>query len=379
MSRITWVLPPMGLSGGVRVASVYAQKLRERGHTLQVVAPPHKQPTLKRRVGSVLKGQGKVKSQRNRPHHFQALDLPVKVLETYRPVEASDVPDADVIIATWWQTAQWVSAMPASKGAKVYFIQHDESHLTNQPADQVRATWALPMRKVCVAQWLTDRVGEAAGGYPVTTVPNSVDGELFFSEPRERSQTPVVGTMLSKEPWKGSDICFEAVRLAAKDVPGLTLSAFGELDPVGPWAMDPGWQYEHRPSPKRLREIYAGCDAWLFGSRFEGFGLPILEAMACRTPVIGTPAGAAPELIAKGGGTLLDSQDPAAMARAIVDLVNAPADDWRAMSDAAHRTAAQYTWDDAADRFAAELRAAIDADTAQPRTHAAPGATGGGA
>jgi len=376
MSRITWVLPPMGLSGGVRVASVYAQKLHERGHTVQVVAPPHKQPSLKRRIGSVLKGQGKVKSQRNRPHHFQPLDLPVKVLETNRPVLASDVPDADVIIATWWQTAQWVSAMPASKGAQVYFIQHDESHLTNQPADQVRATWALPMRKVCVAQWLTDRVGEAAS-QPVTTVPNSVDGELFYSEPRVRSQTPVVGTMLSKEPWKGSDICFEAVRLAATDVPGLTLSAFGELDPVGKWAMDPGWRYEHRPSPERLREIYAGCDAWLFGSRFEGFGLPILEAMACRTPVIGTPAGAAPELIAKGGGTLLNSEDPADMARAIVDLYSASAEDWRVMSEAAHRTATQYTWDDAADLFASELQAAIDDAGQSPPQSVTPGAAGG--
>lgn len=375
MSRITWVLPPLGLSGGVRVASVYAQKLHERGHCVQVVAPCHPVPSLKRRVGSVVKGRGRLKVPRHHPHHFESLDVPVKVLDQNRPVAASDVPDADVVIATWWETANWVAAMPASKGAKFYFIQHDESHLPGQPTDAVRATWSLPMHKVCVAQWLSDLVTQTSGSAAVATVPNSVDTGLFFSEPRSRQATPTVGTMLSREVWKGSDICLEAVRLAAREVPGLTLNAFGELDPTGPWALDPGWRYEHRPSPQRLREIYAGCDAWLFGSRFEGFGLPILEAMACRTPVIGAPAGAAPELIGQGGGTLVGDEDPAGMARAIVELLNAPQDHWRSLSDAAHQTATSYTWDDAADRFTQHLEHAIHAG----QTGITPSAAGGAA
>jgi len=44
--------------------------------------------------------------------------------------------------------------------------------------------------------------------------------------------------------------------------------------------------------------------------------LPILEAMACRTPVIGTPAGPAPELLGAGGGILVRPEDPADMAMA---------------------------------------------------------------
>ena len=63
-------------------------------------------------------------------------------------------------------------------------------------------------------------------------------------------------------------------------------------------------EFHLRPPQDRIRDIYSKCDAWLFGSRSEGFGLPILEAMACRTPVIGTPAGAAPELLGDGRGIL---------------------------------------------------------------------------
>ena len=59
---------------------------------------------------------------------------------------------------------------------------------------------------------------------------------------------------------------------------------------------------------------------WLFGAREEGFELPILEAMACRTPVLGTPAGAALELLVDGAGILVPREDPDAMARAIVEV-----------------------------------------------------------
>ena len=99
---------------------------------------------------------------------------------------------------------------------------------------------------------------------------------------------------------------------------------------------------------------------WLFSSRSEGFGLPLLEAMACRTPVIATPAGAAPEVCAGGGGILVPIDDPADMARAIERVAGLPEAAWREMSDKAHATASRYTWDDATDRFEAALNRAVE-------------------
>ncbi len=40
------------------------------------------------------------------------------------PVRAEDVPDADVVIITWWDTTVMVPLFPASKGRKIYSIQH---------------------------------------------------------------------------------------------------------------------------------------------------------------------------------------------------------------------------------------------------------------
>ena len=96
-----------------------------------------------------------------------------------------------------------------------------------------------------------------------------------------------------------------------------------------------------------MRTHYAACDYWLFGSRLDSFGLPILEAMACRTPVIGVPIGAAPDLISEGGGVLVDFASVASMAQAIVSLCRTSEADWQGISDKAHATAHAYSWTDA--------------------------------
>jgi glycosyltransferase involved in cell wall biosynthesis len=82
--------------------------------------------------------------------------------------------------------------------------------------------------------------------------------------------------------------------------------------------------------------------------------------MACRTPVIATKAGAAPELVSQGSGILLDSRDPQEMAQAIISLVQYSHEDWCKMSENAYRVATNYSWDDATILFEAALQEAID-------------------
>ena len=77
--------------------------------------------------------------------------------------------------------------------------------------------------------------------------------------------------------------------------------------------------------------------------------------MACRTPVIGTPAGAAPEVIARGGGLLVPQEDPEAMSRAILGLNDMSQESWKALSGAARETAISFSWDLAATAFETTL------------------------
>lgn len=67
---------------------------------------------------------------------------------------------------------------------------------------------------------------------------------------------------------------------------------------------------------EELAALYRGAACLVFPSRYEGFGLPVLEAMACGTPVVATTAGAIPE-IAGHAAVLVEPGNPAALARGI--------------------------------------------------------------
>lgn len=360
--KISFVLPHAGLSGGIRVVSIYAERLKRRGHQVFVISQPLAQPKLRDRLKSWLKGQGWLTPPAKTHSHFDGLDIQHYVLEHPRPVTDLDLPDADVVVATWWETAEWVANLSPSKGAKVYFIQHYELH-DYLPKTRIMTTYTLPMYKITIAQWLTDLFQKGDDDPNIAYVPNSVDLSQFHAPPRTKQPLPTIGLMYSTVPWKGCDISLKAFLLASQTIPDLRLLAFGSHPPVPNLPLPSNSQYFCQPEQEQLREIYAQCDVWLFGSRSEGFGLPILEAMACRTPVIGTPAGAAPELLTPDAGLLVKPEDPEDMAKAIVKLCQFSEAEWRSMSDAAYAKATSYTWEDATDLFEAALQTAIKRGT----------------
>lgn len=355
--KITFILPQPGLSGGIRVIAIYAERLKRRGHDVLIVHPPNAQPSLRARVRSVLRGQRWPRIPHVYPSHIDGLDVPRKVLDRWRPITADDVPDADVIVATWWETAEWANALPPSKGAKAYFIQHYEIH-DSQPADRVKKTWSMPFHKIVVAQWLADIARETYGDDDVSLTPNSVDFEIFHAPERGKQPSITVGFMHAIVPWKGTDLACEGVRIARQSIPGINCVSFGMHGPDAVNPIPKDTRFYLLPDAAQIRDAYVQCDAWIVASRSEGFGLPILEAMACRTPVIATPTGAAPELVGQGGGILVNHENPGAIADAILRIGRMTDSQWRAMSDCAFSTARRFTWDDATDRFEAALFAA---------------------
>lgn len=73
-----------------------------------------------------------------------------------------------------------------------------------------------------------------------------------------------------------------------------------------------------------LRDLYRRCTVFVYPSHFEGFGLPILEAMACGAPVLTTRGGAIPEA-AGDAGIIVDPGDPEALARELRRLLGSAA------------------------------------------------------
>jgi glycosyltransferase involved in cell wall biosynthesis len=117
-------------------------------------------------------------------------------------------------------------------------------------------------------------------------------------------------------------------------------------------------------SDEDLRLAYAGAIALLFPSRYEGFGLPVAEAMACGCPVITTPLSSLPE-VAGDAAIYVDPDDSRSLQEAFA-AVREPSRRAAMIAEGARRAAA-LNWANAASAFASALSAAAVADTADQR------------
>ncbi|MEQ8770534.1 MAG: glycosyltransferase family 4 protein [Phycisphaerales bacterium] len=356
--RITFVLPTLDLSGGVRVISMLARELDAMGHDVLVVAGPQFRPPVRDRLRAAVKGDKHRWWSDPGRHHFTDLDIPIRRLDSARPVRDADLPEADAVIATWWATAEAVAELDASRGTKCYYAQHHEIHMDGQPHDRVNATYRLPLHLFACSGWVREQI-EPIAGRPVPVVGYGMDRDIFDAPPREKQGRPTVGFMYSDVAFKGTETTLAAIRLARANLPDLRVRSFGSHPERPHLPLPAGCEHEIAPPQRRIAEIYASCDAWLVGSHAEGYGLPMLEAMACRTPLISTRTGAATDLIRDGAnGFVVPVRDHEAMADRIARVCTRDRDRWRAMSDAAHATAESLTWRASAQAFVDQVERA---------------------
>lgn len=164
----------------------------------------------------------------------------------------------------------------------------------------------------------------------IRNVRNGLDTELFSPDPTvPRAESSLLCIGRSSDPNKG---IATLVRALAKLPESVRLTLVDDDRPenqVRRWARAAGvsdrLQLTGRVDPERLVDLYRRATLVVVPSRYEGFGLPAVEAMACGTPVVATRAGALVEVIEQtGGGALARRDDPDALAAAIHRLLADP-------------------------------------------------------
>ncbi len=115
------------------------------------------------------------------------------------------------------------------------------------------------------------------------------------------------------------------------------------------WAREAGVAQRLRVTGRietsRLIQLYRRATLAVVPSRYEGFGLPAVEAMACGTPVVACRAGSLPEVMQlTGGGLLVDKDDPAALAKGIHTLLRANDERERIGKEARARVVEHLSW-----------------------------------
>jgi glycosyltransferase involved in cell wall biosynthesis len=167
----------------------------------------------------------------------------------------------------------------------------------------------------------------------IRVVPHGVDA--VFTEDGRAADGAYVLAVATLEPRKNLARAVEAARVAGVELRVVGARGWGGIEVEG-------WVGEIPDS--ELAALYRGARCVVYPSLYEGFGLPVLEAMACGTPVV-TSVGTAMEEIAGGAAVLVDPLDVDAIASGI-QLATERRDELVALG---RERASMFTWQRAAD------------------------------
>jgi glycosyltransferase involved in cell wall biosynthesis len=173
--------------------------------------------------------------------------------------------------------------------------------------------------------------GEIAGCMGVDTariavVPLGVDQEVFWPRPHRAGRLRIMTTASADVPLKGLRYLLLAFAGLLVDWPQLELVIVGRRRPgptqdlVAQLAIGGSVIFLQDLSSEEMAVQYSGATICVVPSLYEGFGLPVVEAMASGTPVIATDGGALPEVVGDAG-IIVPAGDAAALGAAIDALL----------------------------------------------------------
>ena len=293
------------------------------------------------------------------------------------PIPVAHLPIASPWLYQWWLLAGWpkveratgrvdvthaTGLIPCPTDAPLVVTLHDVAFLHDPTQFSRQGAWTFRRSLdrirasadvvVCSSQATLDDVSFAGiGADRLRLVPLGVDIEPAppdeVARVRSLYRLPeryllFVGTL---EPRKNLKGLTAAIELMDEPLPLVVAGAdgWGELD------LDPACDVRFLgfvPSDD-LGPLYAGCEVFCYPSQREGYGLPVLEAMAQGAPVV-TSAGTATEETAGAAAVLVKPMDPADIARGITEALSRRAE----LSLKGRARALQRSWASSADATA---------------------------
>ncbi len=183
----------------------------------------------------------------------------------------------------------------------------------------------------------------------LAVVPVGVDVDVFTPTPRaERVPGRIVTIASADVPLKGLSVLIDALtwldpsmwsELVVVGTPSertnKALADAGLLDRV---------RFEQGLSTKDLAGLLGSAHVCAVPSRYEGFSLPTVEAMACGTPLVASRVGALPELVGEDAGILVEPGNAEALARGVRDLLVDPTRAAALGAVGRERATSTYSW-----------------------------------
>lgn len=187
----------------------------------------------------------------------------------------------------------------------------------------------------------------------MTVSPNGVDHDVFFPDGQtQRDPKLIVTTASADTPLKGLPVLIKALHRVRQHRADTRLVVIGEMRDRGATAqalaqtglMRDGVEFTGRIGRTALADLFRRAGVAVFPSRFEGFGLPAAEAMACGACVVTSDGGALPEVVGDAG-VVTRVGDVAGLADALMDVLGDPARRLALGAKAAARARAVFCWE----------------------------------
>lgn len=161
---------------------------------------------------------------------------------------------------------------------------------------------------------------------PVSVIPNFVDVDKFKisgTKPGDKLNIGFLGGFESKN--KGMDLLLKSASLLHKN--SFILHIGGDASVIDAFknmakgfGIEENCKFYGEISRNEIADFYSNLNLFVLPSRYETFGIVLIEAMACGIPVIATRCGGPQEIVTQSTGMLIEKDNPEELAKAIISM-----------------------------------------------------------
>lgn len=345
--KINFILPFTNKTGGIIVVLEYFRQLNASGHDVAIYYPliPYWELiSMKIRIKKAIVFlaillKNVLKKKKNLiSWHFEP--IPIRCVPFINNIF---IRNADVSIATAWPTAFDVAGLSPEKGERYYFIQDYENWTGN--IRLVDESYRLPLKQITIAPWLTELMKKKFKRDVAAEIFNGIRIEKFMPSSTKKTECNSILMLYSRLESKGSKDGIAAFNKLLRKYHDVEITLFGICE--RPDYLDSRINYEQNPQVDKLIQLYQKAAIFLFPSHSEGWGLPPMEAMACKCAVVATNVGCIRSINNGKNVFIVETGNPDNIYEALIKLIeNSHLRDQIAYEG--YKTIQNYTWENAA-------------------------------
>lgn len=250
------------------------------------------------------------------------------------------VPGSDIYVATAVETAYYLKSYDFPREKIVYLIQNFEKWALSEA--EVLDSFRFGFKNIVISKWLK-KIVEGSGA-SCEYLKNGFDFDYFrYSVPVEQREAHSLAMMYHVHPSKGSADGLEALRLLKNKYPDMKVRMFSSYK--RPEFIEKWIEYYRLPDKKTHNYVYNSCSVFLATSLYEGWGLPVGEAMMCGAAVVCTDTDGYKEMVEDGANGIIV---PVGDVRQMVEKVSELFDNRDRRIELAlkgHATIQSFTWE----------------------------------